>query len=294
MPRPDGAYTKQHFVPQFLLREWHSPPDSMLSTFQSIGRVLLHKRATARTVGFQRHLYSSINAQGEHDSTLEREFMGPVVDQPAAATHRQILDAGVTSLDPEQRGYWAQFVISLLLRTPDMISLVRDRARETFNRILDEDPDFMREHAPNMTSRQFVEQHAPWVYSELAMGALPMLIQSEKLLGGITKGQWATRTLGPRCRFDLVIADRPLIYLGTMETSFLVVVPLSPRTFFAACDNILTWRNLSKLTDDALARRINLESVTNAARYVFATDDRHAPFVGKHLRTHGSAHRPPD
>lgn len=292
MSRADGAYTNQHFVPQFLLREWHSAPDSMLSAFQSIGGVLLHKRATARTVGFQRHLYSSTNSAGEHDTTLEREFMGPMVDQPAAIAHRQILEGGVTSLDPEQRGYWAQFLISLMLRTPDMIAMVRERARETFNRILDDDPDFMREQYPDMTSREVVEKHVPWVYSELAMGALPMLIQSDLLLAGVTKGQWATRTLSARCRFDLVIADRPLIYHGTMETSFLMVVPLSPRTLFAASNNVMTWRNLSRLTDDVLARKLNLDSVTGAARYVFASDDRHSPFIGKHLRSHGSAHRP--
>lgn len=294
MSKPDLAYTRQHYVPQFLLKHWHSAPDSMLSCFQSIGGVLLHKRRPASTVGFQRHLYSSINASGERDPTLEREFMGPMVDQPAARAHRQILTTGVTSLNEEQRGYWAQFLVSLIIRTPDMVSVILDRARTTFNRILDEDPDFMREHYPDLTSREVVEKHAPWLYSELAIGALPMLIQSDLLMAGVTKGQWATRTLGPRCRFDLLIADRPLIYVGTMQTSFLIVVPLSPRTFFAACDNIETWRNLSKLTDEVIAKKINLESVTNAARYVFAADDRHSPFISKHLRSHGTAHIPPD
>jgi hypothetical protein len=66
-------------------------------------------------------------------------------------------------------------------------------------------------------------------------------------------------------------------------TAFLIVVPLAPRCAFIYFGEYRTWDNLQRQSDAAFAKRVNLETVTTAARYVFAADDRHVAFIGKHL-----------
>ncbi|GAA4334507.1 hypothetical protein GCM10023165_10380 [Variovorax defluvii] len=75
-----------------------------------------------------------------------------------------------------------------------------------------------------------------------------------------------------------------LLYVGSMkEDAFLIVIPLAPRCAFVYFGNHRTWENLQKQSDAAFAKRVNFETVSTSARYVFAADDRQAEFVAKHL-----------
>lgn len=277
-------YTRQHYVPQFLLRQWHSGRDDMLTMHQSLRGEFVHKRATANQVGFARHIYSTPKPGGQMDTTLEREFMGPVVDGPAAAVHRAILAGGIRSLDAAQRGYWAQFIVSLLLRVPRTMAVLHEKARTILGKHLDKDSEFGRQHDRTTTTRQWVDKHWPEAYAEVALGVMPQLVQSDNLMAQVTKGKWATRTLSPTCRFDLMIGDHPLLYVGALDAAFLLVIPLSPRRAFLYFDDVGTWDNLRRLSEAQFARAVNLHTVSTAARYVYASDDRHVLFVNKHLQ----------
>lgn len=280
---PRQPYVKQHYVPQFLLRAWHSAPDEMLSVHQRLCGVFLERRATAKSVGYLRHLYSFPRPGGLFDTSVERDFMGPHVDGPAAAVHAKILATGIRSLDDEGRGYWAQFVVSMLLRIPRTMEHLHERAIKHLGDQLDEDPEFARQYDPDTTTRQWVDKHYPEAYAEVAIRTLPMLIQSEKLMAAVTTGSWATRTLNARCPFTFVLGDRPLLYLGTLETRFLIVLPLSPRTAFIFFNDQATWQEISTRSDANFAKATNMESVTAAARYVYASDARHSAFIERYL-----------
>ena len=197
--------------------------------------------STAKSVGYLRHLYSFRQPGGLLDTSVERDFMGPHVDDPAAKLHAKILGNGIKSLDYEGRGYWAQFIVSMLLRLPRTMDYLRERAIKHLGDQLEEDPEFARQYDPDTTTRQWVDKHYPEAYEEVAIRTLPMLIQSEKLIAAVTTGSWATRTLDARCPFTFVLGDRSLLYLGTLETRFLIVLPLSPRTAFVFFYDRATW-----------------------------------------------------
>ncbi|MDM0110075.1 DUF4238 domain-containing protein [Variovorax sp. J22R24] len=284
MMRDSQPYTRQHYVPKFLLRQWHTPPDDMLSLHQRVRGEFVVKRATANNVGFERHLYSIMMPGGFMDTTIEREFMGPHVDDPAAKAH-VILEKGVRGLEEDQHGAWAQCILSLMMRVPRMMEMLHTKANGVLGQILDHDPTVgQRPDAPNMTSREWVASNWPEAYSELAVRVLPQLIQSDLLHSGMKKGHWATRTIASSCPFDLVIGDHPLMYHGTLEKSFLIALPLSPRCVYLHFDHPKTWEDLQNLGDAEFAKRMNLESVSRAERFVFAAGGRHAAFIEKHLK----------
>lgn len=286
--KESDLYVRQHYVPKFMLSAWLGE-DRRLTAFHKVRGTLEQKRVGLKGIGFARHLYSIPHGEGQYDTTLEKEFMGPYVDSPAADAYKALLTAGLLKLTAEQKGYWAQFVVSLILRIPRTVEKLHGMARETLGALLDEDPDAVREVTADLTLREYVDRHAPWMYQRVALGAMHMGIQSERMLKTVTTGQWSLRKLSPRGSFDLLLGDQPLLMAGTEKTSFLIAIPLSPRVAFFMFNVAATGGNLARLSDASIAKMLNRETVSSAARYVFATDGRHAAFIEKHLRSNSPA-----
>lgn len=123
------GHRQHHYVPCFLLEQWHSLPDDKLSAFRWARDKLVHSRLKAKSVAKAEHLYSMQRSLPAPDVKIEREFLGPRVDGPAAEVHRKILANGVRSLKGEDREAWSRFLVSLLLRAPRMIAHVRQHGR---------------------------------------------------------------------------------------------------------------------------------------------------------------------
>ena len=136
-----ATHAEHHFVPRFLLEQWHTPPDTRLSSFRWAGTNLVSHRYKAKSVAKERHLYSLSRSSGEPDFQLEKNFWGPQVDDPAAVVHAKLLREGLDALGREDRIIWARFLVGLMLRTPGMVSRIRERGRQVLSAGLDDAPD---------------------------------------------------------------------------------------------------------------------------------------------------------
>lgn len=218
------------------------------------------------------------------DVRVERDFLGPKVDDPAATVHKKILASGVRSLTDDDKRVWSPFLVSLMLRGPSMMRHIRERGSQILGAGLDENPDDyleVRGDDPEPTLRAWVERNHPDVLEDLRVMTLPHLVFSETLNGAILRSKWATRPIH-QSRFDLLIADKPLIYVGKLGTSFLVTLPLAPRLAFLAFNDEGTWANLQRESDEQFARKINL-AMMDAEAYVYASDIKQEAFVRKYL-----------
>jgi len=147
------------------------------------------------------------------------------------------------------------FLVSLMLRGQSMMLHMRASGRAILGAGLDETPDeyqAVRGDDPAPTLRAWIEKHDPDQLDDLAVLALPELVFSQKLnlplLNGCT---WATRRLSA-VPHDLLMPDRPLIYVGTLDKGFIVALPIAPQTAFFAVKPRETWGNIAKLTDRAI------------------------------------------
>jgi len=281
-----ATHQQQHYVPRFLLDQWHTPPDNKLTSFRWAHGKLTHKRFVAKSVAKLEHLYSMQRESAQPDVKVERDFLGPCVDEPASLSHKAIVQSGVRLLKDQQKIDWARFLVSLLLRVPAMMEDMRARGRKVLAAGLDEAPNEYLEargDAPESTLREWVEKNHPSVLDDLAVMTLPHLVQSQLLNNAFLSATWATRQL-KKSRFDLLIADKPLIYVGTFETSFLVGLPIAPKLAFFAFNNKETWTNLVRQSDKSITRGVNLSSVSQAERYVYGTSPQQDSFVAKYLR----------
>lgn len=247
------------------------------------------KRYKAKSVGKERHLYSMKRQTGaEPDVAIERDFLGPQVDDPAARVHAQILARGVTSLEPEQMAVWSRFIISMMLRVPRSIETIRTRGREVLAAQLREAPeDYLRTrgNAPEATLMDWVANRAPEEFDDLGVRTLPSLVYSEKLNQAILRLRWESVSL-VGCKRDLLISDRPLTLVGSKLDSegVFLALPLSPTWLFYGFRDPQIGEGVRRLPPAELIREANVSACRGADRYVFATDDSQRTFVAKYLQ----------
>lgn len=281
-----ATHIEQHYVPRFLLEQWHTSPDDKLTSFRWEHGQLISHRYKAKSVAKEPHLYSMERSQTVPDVKVEKEFLGPHIDDPAALVHAKMLKEGINGLNLVDKKAWSPFLVSLMLRGPTMIQHIRERGRDILSASLDKDPDeflAIRGNEPEATLREWVEKHMPDVLDDLGVMTLPELAFSEKLNLALLNVTWGIRSVHP-ARFDLLIGDRPLIVGGTFETSFLVALPISPTKIFFALNSEETLVNMKGRNHDEIVRSANLSTVADAERYVFATNIRQERFVKKFLR----------
>jgi hypothetical protein len=278
------THSLHHYVPKFLLEQWHTGADDKLSVFRWAHGKLTHHRYKAKSVAKAEHLYSMRRSHAQPDVNAEKDFLGPHVDEPAAIVHRKILAAGVRSLNDDDKRAWSAFLVSMMLRVPAMMQHMRDRGRQILAAGLDEAPDdylAVRGHEPEPTLRAWVEKHHPDVLDDLAVMTLPNLVFSKVLNGAFLSAKWGTRPL-LRSRFDLLVSDKPLVYVGAFEESFLVTLPLAPRLAFLAFNEDATWDNVMSRSEGSFVREMNL-AVAEADTYVYAASAAQESFVRKYL-----------
>ena len=66
-----AKHVAHHFVPDFLLRNWHSTPEEKLTHFEWVFGKLDVQEYKAKHVAKQKHLYSTVQQDGTHDTSLE-------------------------------------------------------------------------------------------------------------------------------------------------------------------------------------------------------------------------------
>jgi hypothetical protein len=267
------------------LEQWHTPPDNKLTAFRWADGHLVNHRYKAKSVAKERHLYSLERSKVEPNVQVERDFLGPYIDDPAAVVHAKLLSQGVSNLTRDEKMSWSPFLISLMLRAPAMVAHLRKRGREILSAGLDEAPDeylAARGSDPEASLREWVEKHQPDLLDDLGVMTLPRLAQSTKLNLAVLNVTWAIRAVG-RSRFDLLIGDRPLILAGSFETSFLLALPLSPRRMFFAFNDSQTFENVKAFDETAFVRAANVSAVSSAERYVYAPNAVQEPLVKKLL-----------
>lgn len=281
-----ATHVEHHYVPRFLLEQWHTAPDDKLTSFRWADGQLVHRRYKAKSVAKERHLYSMERSLPAPNVQVEKDFWGPHIDDPAAVVHAKLLTAGVSGLTLEDKKSWSPFLISLLIRVPHMMRHIRARGREILSAGLDEAPHEyleMRGTEPEASLREWVEKNTPDVLDDLGVMTLPELAFSERLNLSVLNVTWGTRSVRP-ARFDLLISDTPLIIAGTLESSFLLALPISPTKVFFAFNDERTFENLKKLDHNEFVRSTNLSTTVAAHKYVYSTNGRQELFIRKFLR----------
>lgn len=281
-----ATHGNHHYVPAFLLRQWQAPETGKLREFSwgGDGRLLISERSAKRVANL-RHLYSARRSEDLPDSALERDYLGPHVDDPAAVVHDQMLQTGLQGFNQDTAGIWSRFLVAQMLRVPAMVERARQRGNEILRATLDVAPaeyEAARGDAKETTFNEWLESHGPDVYDDLAINAIPHIIESKLLNGAMLRAHWILFELEDS-KLSLLVGDRPLVQIGKLTEDFLIALPISPRRLFIAYTREEYRNKFLNETQTNIVKRANHSTVSQAVTYVFAADTTHEPLVRKYL-----------
>lgn len=262
---------RHHYVPEFYLRRWAT--DGLVCGYYWDHRSnsLRLKKRGAKAFCHEVDLYKFSSESKERSHLLETVFLG-TVDDKAGKIIDKIAKGDLQSLTNDEECDWARFLMSLEVRRPSVVGFLKGHASKDFIDALDTNAEFLSE----MERFDIQGRPSEILGSEITsrnedrmLLRIPRAIDDPEIGKHYRRMSWLTKKLSTG-GVDLVVADRPIIREGGIETPHnLWCLPLNPDTAFFCSNN----RNLLVKIEHANARQlskaINRCSVEQAEKYVF-------------------------
>jgi Protein of unknown function (DUF4238) len=128
---------KHHFIPVCYLQHWCSYRDGKLYEYSIKHSKFVSKRVGPRRTGFEEHLYSFPELPADAAQYLESNFL-QLVDSEAAISLRRHHELTADPWPPRLRSAWSRFLMSLLMRHPDVMTEFRAAAKSLWLKGKDE------------------------------------------------------------------------------------------------------------------------------------------------------------
>jgi len=277
---------KHHFIPVCYLRHWCAYKDGKLYEYSIKYGKVVSKRVGPRRTGFEEHLYSFPELPAEDAQHLESNFL-QLVDSDAAIALERHLTMTAEPWPPRLMTAWSRFLMSLLVRHPDVMSEFRAAAKSLWSKGRDE-TQLNYEKIRKPEDPETIEEYATTIDPLIEVKARLYLILSafnnRLFFDHLNKMKWAVAdlTASPHC---LLTSDRPLVLFNIGDPDGFLFLPVSPRKLFVATNTIKILSEFSKGKPTEVVQRVNNVIVARARRYVYARDDWQKDFIKKTMST---------
>ena len=273
---------RQHYVPQFLLRNWMGP-DCKVGSFRKDLPGMPYSRLSPRATGYEEGVYSLKGVPEEDINAVEEKILGPI-DSSSAQAINKILDSGFSEIDSEDVHWLLTLVASLELRRPAIIEDLKELAHSKMVEAI-EDGSELAEMLLGI-----VECH-PEITSNLPRKNLGLYISSytrsliEELRAFVLVD---FKKMDLKNRTDhLLLSDFPIIRTNGLEDPNVVVaLPLSPWQVVLGFKTPKARDELmSHNPPEILLSAINRDSLYQAITRIYALDETPRRFLEVSLGT---------
>jgi hypothetical protein len=281
-----------HYIPVFYLSHWTSK-DGRLTIFRRFGEKIAVDRHAPSHTGYEPDLYSlSGTNDTDQKHVIEEAFMGPVIDNRAAPALQTLIDTKGVGITSDTALALIHFLLSLRIRHPEAVELVRREGARVLHAELARDP----EQYANLSGPEdpadadaFMRQQAPLQYDNFGVLRLPLIATDEDLVQRLGSMFWRVIDC-TKANVDLVTSDRPCFIYGQLasEAPCLVAFPASPRLLLLIATSKRILDNVSLRPITELVKRANVTFAAAADSRAYATSDHHFPLMRKYLG-HGSS-----
>lgn len=277
------AHVYHHYVPRFYLNRW--TVNNQITRFQWI-----NNQFECRLIGIKRtagmnHLYA-LKHYPQDPQLLERDFMGPLIDGPAAEVCQHLCQSSAP-LTGNQRASWTRFLMSLRIRGPEVIDRLRTEAEEELRQNLMASPEEynkLRSPEDPVNLYDYLEKLRPGFVADFGIRMLPDLLNDGPIFKKIYEMYWWTHSFDG-ASVNLLTSDSPLIIsTGINNGNCVIALPLSPSLCFFATHNLKTASRVASRPASRLARALNLETVKQARQFVYSNNQLQKKFIEKHLK----------
>jgi Protein of unknown function (DUF4238) len=275
---------EHHYNPKFVLKRWAVNEGPLCEMRLVAGRLVAKPRYPGGT-GKLRDLYRTEAVPEADSQNVELLFMSPLDNDAAVSLDKffagQPLSAG-------GRIAWARFLMPLLYRNPECVTLLKRHIAEMWAAgTAALEPEWAARNGP-LDEITFAEATARRQPAAAAIGASNMLVDiiaNDQAVIDVANMHW-TRVELTKSKYSLLTSDRPLVMpLGLAHPDCYIALPVGPRHLFVAAHDCRFSRGLPTANHTQIAKVMNKDVVRQARQYVWAENDSQIRFVEKHINT---------
>jgi Protein of unknown function (DUF4238) len=278
---------RHHYIPKFYLRRWANA-GGKVSSYSWQGAKLYIGEYSPRSIGAEDGLYSLDGVPAEMRNSIERVFMGPMVDGPAADGMRVLLGEAPGPLSIDGRTAWVRFLVSLMCRTPRQFAALKSDGAATLRAELQANPEeYEKIRGPDdpPTFLEFIQdKKLDHLIDNFGTMMLPQFVDIPHMNYDIARMDWRVQHYRDGA-YGFITSDFPICMLpGLAYPDCIISLPLSPTAVFLAGYDSSLLDALAAQPPHRVIDRMNEISAQSAQRYVFADTGQYAELVKKMLR----------
>jgi hypothetical protein len=273
-----------HFVPVFYLKKWIAGNQPKLVEYARRTHGPITPRWTGpKGTGYQPLLY---DAQDDLDFSLEKAFFEPVDTQAALSMETFFRSRDGMEWTRPLRSSWSRFLMSMMMRHPQDLAVFRRTMSDDWTNLNEEMRQaYLSDRTPDQpeTAEEWWEQNRAGFMEKAVMRILRTLMDHGNVGASLNSMMWSTADVS-QSRYPLLTSDRPVLMHGHLaDDDAFIMMPLSHDRLFIAVRQEATLDQIGAWDTEGLVAEINLEVVSRAERFVFASDTSQTDFIQQHF-----------
>jgi hypothetical protein len=277
---------KHHFSPVFYLTGWRDSHGTVIEYSRPYSRVVARNVPPTAT-GYKLFLYTLEGQPEDKKQYIEKNYMGPIVDDRAAYALRILIAGDKGALTGEMRSHWTRFLLASLLRRPLAVEQVVNTFRDLLSQNLEADAasyGAMKNEDDPPTAYEWLEKNFPHLIADRGKQAVIAGIENQGIGDIIINMQWSTLDMS-MSRHELLTGDMPhLRYYGLKDKRCTILFPLNPTKLFIATHDRKAEAAILSRSPTEVVQSVNDELTRLAERYVYGRTKSHLRFVEDRLR----------
>lgn len=262
---------KHHYLPVFYLKQWAGADQRLCQYSRPYDRVK-PKRVHPDSTGYVRGLYAINGADPAVVNAVETMFLKPSDGLAHDALQHFLRDQPFPK--PQMRHSWSRFVLSLLIRYPEAIALMKTQLRHNVEKVYletrkPEDPSTFAEYEEANKTNELARLH----------GKLLMDLMQDSRMGRLIFGMHWGIVRFNRYRHPLLTSDRPVTSNLFKLSANHICLPISPTVLFFACDTQRSEAEFRSIDPKDVMLLVNDAVASHAHTYVYGTDDTQLRFI---------------
>lgn len=206
---------RNHYVPQFYLREWYDPDlNKVWLYFRDERGKIRQKQRSSKSVGYTDGLYAllsdGLSLRNSVSNQIEDSFFS-AIDNSASIIHRKLITLGVRSLSTDERVVWALFVVSLLERTPKRLKEMESKFAHVPGEAIAE----LECLSPSLANRPWFRalnenMNPEAMVHNAVLKEMTQCISDDQFIKQVSELQWLTVDL-PKGKDHFLTGDTPIL-----------------------------------------------------------------------------------
>jgi hypothetical protein len=282
-----------HYVPRSFFKPWSNSKQWLWVYERKDGIILPPYPRSTKSICVQKGLYSYTDDVNEQQrNAIEQKLLSLVDGKAATVLQKLYYQEDKVNLSDQERYYFAVFVNSLRIRTPEAFAYNAEKAEKTLrNSLLKNEPrpegKDAEEALDGQTLLEWVEKNNPKIFKNFGHELMAKFIINDKFVNRIMQMSWLVlkRTA---IGVNFLTSDRPLVLIGNAESgNFAFALAISPEKIFIATSSLKSISVLLKLPPKKFIQQMNISTIQQAKNKAFAVDISHSlNFFNNRLGVH--------